>query len=269
MSIAAQLQWPQLQRVQRLERKTAPPEPWICPDAVTMAEQAGLHLDEWQQQACLSTSLRLSLNCSRQSGKSTVASVLAVHTALSEENALCLLISPSLRQSAELFRSCLSLYRNLGRPVPARQESVTRVDLENGSRIISLPGTETTTRGFAKCRLLVVDEASRVEDGLYFAIRPFLAVSNGRLVTLSTPFGTRGWWYEAWKSNEAWERYRVTAEQCSRISKEFLEEEKATIGEWWWLQEYMCQFLDSVTAAFRSEDIERIIKPGVDQWQLV
>lgn len=252
----------------RVDKRCREPEPWICPDAVTMAEQAGLHLDKWQEQVCLSTSLRLSLNCSRQSGKSTIASVLAVHTALSEENALCLLISPSLRQSAELFRSCLSLYRNLGRPVPARQESVTRIDLENGSRIISLPGTETTTRGFAKCRLLVVDEASRVEDGLYFAIRPFLAVSNGRLVTLSTPFGTRGWWYEAWKSNEAWERYMITAEQCPRISKEFLDEERETIGQYFFEQEYMCKFLDAVTAAFRSEDIARIIKPELETWLL-
>ena len=32
---------------------------------------------------------------------------------------------------------------------------------------------------------------------------------GGRLVALSTPFGTRGWWYQAWRSEEAWQRYEV------------------------------------------------------------
>ena len=259
-------QFEQLQA--KVDKQCRSPEPWVCPDAVTLAEQAGLQLDEWQRSACLSTASRMSLNCSRQSGKSTVASVMAVHTALSEEDALCLLISPSLRQSAELFRACLSLYRRLGKPIRSKQESVTRLDLENNSRIISLPGTETTTRGFSKCKLLCIDEASRVEDSLYFAIRPFLAVSNGRLVTLSTPAGTRGWWYEAWKSDERWERFKVTAEECPRISKAFLEEEKETIGQYFYEQEYCCIFNDAQEAAFRSQDIERIVKQNVTTWDL-
>ena len=38
-----------------------------------------------------------------------------------------------------------------------------------------------------------------------------LAVSKGRLIAMSTPFGARGWWYEAWKSEDTWERYEVLA----------------------------------------------------------
>src|SRR6266567_5636625 len=79
-------QFEQLQA--KVDKQCRSPEPWVCPDAVTLAEQAGLQLDEWQRSACLSTASRMSLNCSRQSGKSTVASVMAVHTALSEEDAL-------------------------------------------------------------------------------------------------------------------------------------------------------------------------------------
>ncbi len=241
---------------------------WVCPDPVTLAAQADLILDDWQQEVCLSTSSRISLNCSRQVGKSTVTSVLAMHTALSEPDSLCLLISPSLRQSAELFRSCLTLYRRLGKPIRSRQESVTRLDLENGSRIISLPGTEGTTRGFAKCKLLCVDEASRVEDSLYHAIRPFLAVSNGRLITLSTPAGKRGWWYQAWVSDEPWSRFMVKAEQCPRISKDFLEEERSTLGQYIFEQEYCCAFNDAEGSAFREEDIQRIVQSDLEVWPL-
>jgi hypothetical protein len=87
-------------------------------DPVVLARQAGLVPDEWQAHVLRSTAPRVLLNCSRQSGKSTISALLALHTALYTPSALVLMLSPSLRQSAELFRKCLDLYRALGRPVP-------------------------------------------------------------------------------------------------------------------------------------------------------
>src|SRR5919199_1956184 len=136
-------------------------------DPVVLAQQAGLVPDEWQAHVLRSTAPRVLLNCSRQSGKSTVSALLALHTALYTPAALVLLLSPSQRQSAELFRKCLDLYRGLGRPVPAQAETTLRLELEGGSRIISLPSSEATVRGFSGVRLLVIDEAARVEDTLY------------------------------------------------------------------------------------------------------
>src|SRR5919199_3284635 len=167
-------------------------------DPVALAQQAGLDPDPWQRDVLRSTAPRVLLNCSRQSGKSTISALLALHTALYTPSALVLMLSPSLRQSAELFRKGLDLYRALGRPVPAQAETSLRLELEGGSRIISLPGSEATIRGYSGVRLLVIDEAARVEDTLYGSLRPMLAVSNGRLIALSTPFGRRGWWVEAW-----------------------------------------------------------------------
>jgi hypothetical protein len=161
-----------------------------------------------------------------------VAGVLAVHTALYEPDSLILLLSPTLRQSQELFKKCLSLYRTADKPVSPESETALTLTLENGSRIVSLPGKEGTVRGYSGVRLLAIDEAARVPDDLYASVRPMLAVSGGRLVALSTPFGTRGWWYEAWRSEEPWERYRITAEECPRISSEFLSEERRNVGEW-------------------------------------
>ena len=71
-----------------------------------------------------------------------------------------------------------------------------RLEFANGSRVLSLPGTERTVRGFSEVSLLVIDEAARVDDGLYYAVRPMLAVSGGRLVALSTPYGKRGWFHD-------------------------------------------------------------------------
>ena len=237
-------------------------------DPARLAIQAGIEPDDWQARVLRSAAPRLLLDCSRQSGKSTVTALLAVHTAIYEPGALVLLLSPSLRQSQELFKKCLSVYRTLDRPVPPEAKSALRLELENGSRIVSLPGKETTIRGYSGVGLLVIDEAARVPDALYYSIRPMLAVSAGRLIALSTPFGTRGWWYEAWHSPEPWERYEVPATDCPRIPPAFLEEERRNMGEWWFEQEYLCRFLDAQTQAFRREDIDRAFDERIETWSL-
>ena len=237
-------------------------------DPVQMARGAGLELDPWQCDLARSQASRILLNCSRQSGKSTIVSVIADHTAFYQSESPVLLLSPSLRQSSELFRKCLDVYRALGRPVPADAENRLSLELNQGSRIVSLPGKEGTIRGFSGVKLLIIDEASQVPDELYMSVRPMLAVSGGRLIVLSSPFGARGFYYEAYKNRKDWEYYEVPATECPRISKEFLEEEKKNIGLFWYEQEYMCKFLDSQTAAFRSEDIEQIVKHDLSVWDI-
>ena len=237
-------------------------------DPVAMARQVGFDLDPWQSRVLTSDASRILLNCSRQSGKSTVTALLAVHTAHYQPDSLVLLLSPSLRQSQELFKKALEVHRALPHPVATEAESALRLELANGSRILSLPGKEHTVRGFSGVRLLAVDEAARVEDELYLSVRPMLAVSGWRLIALSTPFGTRGWWYQAWRSDETWERYAIPAQECPRIDAGFLAEERRTMGDWWFAQEYECKFLDGETQPFGREDIERAFAEGVEAWDL-
>src|SRR5262249_13570270 len=156
-----------------------------------------------------------------------------------QPGALVLLLSPSLRQSGELFRDkVMRLYMALGRPVRATQETQLQMSLANGSRIVSLPGEEKTGRCFSGVNLLVIDEAARVADDLYKAVRPMLAVSRGRLIALSTAFATQGWFFESWTGREPWRRTHVRAEDCSRITAEFLQEERRVLGSRWYEMEY-------------------------------
>jgi Terminase RNaseH-like domain/Terminase large subunit, T4likevirus-type, N-terminal len=201
---------------------------------------AGMVPDPWQKQLLESTASRLLLLCSRQAGKSTVAAALALRTALLEPKAPVLLLSPSQRQSAELFRKVFDLFNHLGRPMEVKAESALRLELANGSRIISLPGDEETIRGFSSVALLIIDEAARVADSLYYSVCPMLAVSQGRLLALSTPFGKRGWFYREWHGGGSWERIRITADQVPRIPQEFLERERISMSESWYRQEYCC-----------------------------
>ncbi len=237
-------------------------------DPALVAHEMGLDPDPWQERFLRSPGKRTLLNASRQSGKSTVTGVLAAHQALYTPGSLTLLLSPSQRQSHELFRKALDAYRAIPTAIPIVQESALRLELANGSRIVSLPGKEETVRGFSGVSLLAVDEAARVPDPLYYSVRPMLAVSGGRLVALSTPFGTRGWWYEAWESAEPWERYKIPAAECPRISRDFLDEERRSMGDWWYRQEYECVFLDSETQPFGREDVERAFAEEVESWAL-
>ncbi len=240
----------------------------IALDPVLFARLLGFNPDPWQERVLSSSSKRLMLNCSRQSGKSTTASILALHRAIYFPDNLILLISPSLRQSSELFRKVgVQLDRLKMKPKLLENNKLSCI-FDNKSRIVSLPSSEGTIRGYSGANLIIEDEASRVEDGLYMAIRPMLAVSNGRLILMSTPFGKRGHFYQEWSEGDEWEKIQIKADDCPRISKEFLESERRSLGEWWFKQEYMCEFMDSVDSAFRTEEIKRMFEEEIELWEL-
>ena len=69
-----------------------------------------------------------------------------------------------------------------------------------------------------------------------------LAVSRGRLVALSTPFGQRGWFWEEWEGGGPWKRVQVTWRDCPRITADFIAEETRSMGAAWVAQEYECSF---------------------------
>lgn len=236
-------------------------------DPALFARAAGIDPDPWQAKVMRSRHKRMLLNCSRQSGKSTTTSVVALHQALYVPESLVLLLSPGLRQSSELFRKVAEAFTALGEAIPSTSETKLQLELANGSRILSLPATEATIRGYSAVDLLIVDEASRVPADLIAAVRPMLAVSDGRLLTLSTPYGSRGWWYDAWRSQDDWERVEVPATMCPRISPRFLAEERRQLGEWWFRQEYLCEFMDAESQAFSRRDIEAAFQE-VETWDL-
>jgi hypothetical protein len=227
-------------------------------DACLMARRAGLVPDRWQADLLRSNARQLLLLCSRQSGKSTVSSILALHEAVYKPNSLILLLSPSLRQSQELFRKLKDAYNALESPFMPRtaQESALTLEFDNGSRIVALPGKEATIRGFSGVSLLVIDEASRVPDELYQSVRPMLAVSGGRIILLSTPFGKRGFFHSEWTDGVGWQKIKITASECPRIDKEWLEREREMIGSWWFEQEYDCSFVETNDQVFSYDDIQ-------------
>lgn len=233
-------------------------------DPVAFAqERLGIAPDPWQTQVLRSPAHRLLLNCSRQAGKSTTVAMLALHTALYTPDALILVVSPTLRQSGELFRKITGFMACLNTRPSLAEDNRLSLRIHGGARIVSLPGSEATIRGFSAPTLVIEDEAARVPDDLYRAVRPMLATSGGRLILMSTPFGKRGHFFEEWEQGEGWERIAIQADDCPRIAPEFLAEEKRSLGNLWYRQEYSCEFLATSDQVFDYDAVQACITPAV------
>jgi hypothetical protein len=232
-------------------------------DRVTFAESLGVVPDDWQRDLLRSTSDRTLLLCSRQAGKSTISAILALHRALYHPGSLVLMLAPALRQSQELFSKLSEFYSTLGEPMRKFGERRLSLELTNGSRVVTLPGTERTVRGYSGANLLIVDEAARVDDSLVYAVRPMLAVSGGSLMMLSTPYGKRGIFFDEFTEGTGWERYEIPASSVPRISEEFLAEERRTLPTRVYQQEYCCEFVETDDQVFSYEDIDSAITDSV------
>jgi hypothetical protein len=226
---------------------------------VAFAEAAGITCDAWQADLLLSQPRKALLLCSRQSGKSTVTALKALWTALYEPNSLTVIAAPAQRQSGEMLRSVKALHANLAGAPSLINESVLKVELSNGSRIIALPGEGRTIRGYSAPALIIVDEAALIDDSLMQALRPMLATSKngGCLIALTTPKGRRGWFFEQWHNgDDSWTRVRVPASDCPRISKEWLADQLKEMGPTQYAEEFDLHFIDDNNAAFSTDIID-------------
>jgi hypothetical protein len=248
--------------------------------------------------------MRIILNCCRQAGKTTITGGRGWHTASLYPNSLILLDSPGERQSKELMGKVMQF---VGEESSFASDTVLEKTLKNGSRIISLPGTEATVRGYSAPRMIAIDEASRVPDSLYQALRPMMAGTACVLILLSTPFGKTGFFHYEWTQGESrmlmsknerrdsptrgwmkimvkapceivggsivqpepeddfrqrWKEKGIYAYYSPRHTLDFLKQEFDSMPEWWFRQEYMCEFTDSSQSVFRAEDIERAFMKG-------
>lgn len=236
-------------------------------DPTLLAIDCGIDPDAVQRRLLTASSKKVIVNCCRQWGKSTTTAVLAVHEALYAAPAMIVLVSPSQPQSTELFRKVHGFWERLQGVPSAEQESLTRLSLANGSRIISLPGSERTVRGYSGVTLAILDEASRIPDELLVAIRPMLATTDGRFIALSTPAGKRGWFYESWISEDSsWERISVKGADCPRISEAFLADELKALGPMRFAAEYCCEFHDAETAAFSTDLIAQALTDSFERF---
>jgi len=222
-------------------------------------------LDDWQKKI-LETQGNICLRSGRQVGKSTCISVLAGDYAATNNDKTIMIIAAVERQAYLLFEKVLnymeSKYRRLilgGSDRPTK----TEIRLSNGCRILCLPSglTGYGIRGYS-IDLLIVDEAAFVPEEVYNAVTPALAARyrlGARIVLLSTPFGREGYFARAFQ-DLTFTKFHVSSEECPRISKDFLAQEKARLSKRVYTQEYLGEFVDDLMQWFPDKLILECMK---------
>ncbi|HYP13595.1 MAG TPA: terminase family protein [Bryobacteraceae bacterium] len=186
------------------------------------------------------------------------------HHACFRRNSQIVVAAPGERQAAELVAKAKRFAQELRLGVKGDPVNRVACVFPNGSRLVAIPWREDKIRGFSAVSMLVLDEASRVADELYEAVRPMLATTDGALWLISTPYGKTGFFYKEWAfGGEEWMRVAVRAPECSRISKRFLETERQRLSEATFAQEYLCEFVQGEDALFAEADIRASFREDV------
>jgi hypothetical protein len=247
-------------------------------------DRLGFDADKEQTRFLDSEAMDEILLWARQVGKTQIMGIRISHTAIMEPGSLQLVVSASQRQAGILQKRVLNSMRRLNMNTSARVVreidlpedlldpdsrivscSVLQMQIANGSEVVSVPASPDTVRGYSP-NDIYMDEASRIPDDVYQAVRPMRAAHPVRLTLASTPAWKMGFFYETWKGDDpAWWRSQVLAVDCPRITAEFLARERRTMPERNYQQEYECVFQDKVGNVFNEEWIAsaftRDVKP--------
>lgn len=242
-------------------------------DPVVFAEVVlGFRAFPYQAELLRCRSKRIVACWARQTGKTTAIAVKVIHYAFTNADTTTLIVSRGLRQSMIMF-GVIEQFA-LAHPVLRRsvvKSTRTSIQLMNGSQIIALPcGPDgASLRGYT-AHLVVMDEAAFMpEDVIASVIFPMLATTNGKAVMLSTPWGRDHIFYRSFKNPNYWSQH-VRAEECPRISKEFLEEQRYGIGDLRYKMEYEAEFVEDENSFFSQDLIRECVEDFdlIDEGQL-
>jgi len=168
----------------------------------------------------------------RQVGKTTTAAWAIAHSMLLTSGSLSVIACPAQRQSAEAVRRVREAIIKAGAELES--DNVYGLELDNGSRVMALPGTDDSIRGLTVDGWIVADEAARLPTDLIAALRPMRARRpQARFAMLSTAWSRTDPFWTAWASDDqTWIRLKATADtDATLFLPEFLEQERRALGE--------------------------------------
>jgi hypothetical protein len=176
----------------------------------------------------------------RQVGKTTTAAWGITHSMLFTSGSLSVIACPAQRQSGEAVRRVRETLIKAGAELEIN--NVYGLELENGSRVLALPGSDESIRGLTVDGWIVADEAARLPNDLIAALRPMRARRpQARFAMLSTAWNRTDPFWTAWASDEqSWIRLKATADADTTLfSADFLEQERRAHGEDVFKREYL------------------------------
>jgi hypothetical protein len=253
---------------------------------------------EWQKSVLQSRHRRKTINGARQSGKSTIVSAVPCHTAKYYPKSLNIILAPTEKQATEDILKVKDFISVDPTYPDIKSDSQEKIVLSNGSRIIIIPATERSARGYSNPRTLVLDESSRIPDVVYKSgVRPMLTDNpDCELFSISTPNGKQGFFYDSYTISKRWEKYEIRSPWEVDPNDEwnlipYMEESlfrqdraKHGIAAWYsprhytleeqidqleamgrqqYMQEYCCEFVEQEDMVFSYDEIERAFAQNV------
>jgi hypothetical protein len=217
---------------------------------VAVFAKSVLHQPLWPHQirAAFDQAFITVIAAARRTGKSTLAEVLSIWTALRERNVVVLILSATQEASRRMTESIAATLnaRSVTRGAVVEDYS-TRIRLTNGSQIISLPASQRQVRGYGKgVRLVILDEAGFMPQELWAAAH-YVALDerpNSRLLLLGTPWGSADHWFrQAFQAGIANEpdhsAFNWTYKANPRLDHAYLERQRERVSP----QEYAAEVL--------------------------
>lgn len=216
-----------------------------------------LTLDPWQKELRKSKG-DVTVVSGRQCGKTAGVSLLISDEAIDIPNSYILIGAYVIDQAEYVFVKVLDyLFTKHPKKIkgtPTKHE----VKLKNGSTIIckAVGDTGAGMRG-PTVTMLVLDEAAFISDRAWIAIEPVISVSKGRTILLSTGQCKVGFFYKS-TLNKKITQFHVSARNCPRHTKEFLDRKESELSPVAFAQEYLGEFLDDYNRKFTEEWINKV-----------
>ena len=177
-----------------------------------------LGVEPWAKQSeildAISANRKVAVRSCNGAGKTFTAAIATLWWLMSYDNAIVITTAPSERQVKELlWREIRMLY------MPHRDKiggKLTRTRLDFAANRYAYgfsTNTEDRFQGFHSGNILViVDEASGVDEFIYYAITGILTTQNAKLLMIGNPHGLAGTFYDAFhKSRKEFHTVHISA----------------------------------------------------------
>lgn len=178
-------------------------------DPVRYLRSIDLNVFPWQAEVLSDESTRICIDGARQGGKSTLMSAIVCHCAKYRPRSLAVILAPTLMQAGEDMMKIKQFIARDRRYPKLTRSGAQEISTAKGSRILVLTASDDAARGFSNPDIILFDEASRIPDDVFEAVRPMITNNpRARIYEISTPNGKKGFFYDHF-SSPRWSRYLV------------------------------------------------------------
>ncbi len=232
-----------------------------------------LTLDPWQKEYIFDPNPNQDnfLLCGRQSGKTTGMSERSVELCATHfKKGEYVMINSITEKQGYLMLAKALVYAEVKYPkliVTKGKDKPTKhiINFKNGTGILCYAAGETGEglRGYT-IKKLMCDEGSRMTEEYFIATLPMMSVIGGSMDIASTPRGklhkdgSERYFYKC-SLNPKFKKHYISAEDCPRHTKEFLEEAKKRLSKLAYAQEFLAQFTDALTTLFPKELLDKCL----------